>query len=128
MSRPIFSIGGRPSVEPRHCQTPGHPRYAKAIRQHFLRCPAGEQAVWIPVADSKRGESVKACVVLSPVYDGNISEQELIESAKGEMAAYKCPRAVEFRSAVPENSTGKILRRVLREEEVAKHPASDLEP
>jgi fatty-acyl-CoA synthase len=85
-----------------------------------MRHPAVGQAACIPIPDPKRGESVKAFIVLNPEHVGKISEQELIEWSKGKMAAYKCPTVIEFRPGIPMSPTGKILRIALREEEAKK--------
>jgi len=90
------------------------------VEGFLMRHPAVDQAACIPVQDPKRGESVKAFIVLSPEYVGKISEQELIDWAKGKMAAYKYPRFIEFREELPKGTTGKLLRRILRDEEEAK--------
>jgi len=90
------------------------------VEGFLMRHPAVDQAACIPVQDPKRGESVKAFIVLSPEYVGKISEQELIDWAKGKMAAYKYPRFIEFRGELPKGTTGKLLRRILRDEEEAK--------
>jgi long-chain acyl-CoA synthetase len=87
------------------------------VEGFLMRHPAVKQAACIPVPDPVRGEAVKAFIVLNQDHAGKISEQELIAWAKEKMAAYKCPRVIEFRSEVPMNATGKILRRVLSEEE-----------
>ena len=90
------------------------------VEGFLMRHPAVDQAACIPVPDLKRGESVKAFIVLSPEYAGGISAQELIDWAKGKMAAYKYPRFIEFREELPKGTTGKLLRRILRDEEEAK--------
>jgi len=90
------------------------------VEGFLMRHPAVEQAACIPVADSKRGETVKAFVVLRPDFAGKITEEELIDWSKDKMAAYKYPRFIEFRKDLPKNSIGKLLRRVLREEEGQK--------
>ncbi len=87
------------------------------VEGFLMRHPAVEQAACIPVPDPKRGETVKAFIVLKPDFAGKITEQELIDWAREKMAAYKYPRFIEFRSELPKNSIGKLLRRVLREEE-----------
>jgi long-chain acyl-CoA synthetase len=84
------------------------------VEAFMMRHPAVNQAVCIPIPDPKRGESVKAFIVLKEGYVGKISEKELIDWAKGKMAAYKYPRVVEFRTEIPKSSTGKVLRRILR--------------
>lgn len=74
------------------------------------------QVAVIGVPDAKRGESVKAFVVLKPEYEGKITELELMEWAKEQMAEFKYPRAIEFRKSLPSASSGKILRRLLKED------------
>jgi len=90
------------------------------VEGFLMRHPAVDQAACIPVPDPKRGETVKAFIVLKPEFEGKITEQELIDWAKDKMAAYKYPRYIEFRKELPKNSIGKLLRRVLREEEAQK--------
>ncbi len=90
------------------------------VEGFLMRHPAVEQAACIPVPDAKRGETVKAFIVLKPDFVGRVSEPDLIEWSKDKMAAYKYPRFIEFRKELPKNSIGKLLRRVLREEESRK--------
>ncbi|MBW2637499.1 MAG: hypothetical protein JRC86_08285 [Deltaproteobacteria bacterium] len=51
---------------------------------------------------------------------GKVTEEEIIAFCKEKLATFKVPRAVEFRDALPKSAVGKILRRVLKEEEAAK--------
>lgn len=74
------------------------------------------QVAAVGVPDTVRGESVKAFIVLKPEYKGKITESAIIEWAKQKMAAYKYPRKVEFRDSLPATSSGKVLRRLLKEE------------
>ncbi len=71
----------------------------------------------IGIPDPYRGETPKAFVVLKPEYRGKVGEADLIEWAKDNMAPYKRPRVVEFRNELPKSGAGKILRRILVEEE-----------
>ena len=87
------------------------------VEGFMMRHPAVDQCACIPIPDTKRGESVKAFIVLNPAHAGKISAQELIEWARDKMAAYKYPRVIEFRQEIPMSATGKVLRRILREEE-----------
>lgn len=77
--------------------------------------PAVSQSVAVGVPDPKRGESVKAFIVLKNDYKGKIEPQEIIDWAKNNMAAYKYPRKIEFIEELPTTSSGKILRRLLKE-------------
>jgi long-chain acyl-CoA synthetase len=77
--------------------------------------PAILQSAAIGVPDPVRGESVKLFVVLKPGYQGKVYEEEMIEWAKEKMAAYKYPRSIEFIDQLPATSSGKVLRRLLKE-------------
>jgi long-chain acyl-CoA synthetase len=67
------------------------------------------------VPDEKLVDKIKAYVVLKP---GNKAmPEEIIEFCKGRMAKYKVPKEVEFRESLPKNMVGKMLRRLLVEEE-----------
>jgi long-chain acyl-CoA synthetase len=75
------------------------------------------------VPDAYRGETVKAFVVLKE--GAHASEQEIIAYCRQHLAAFKAPRAVEFRASLPKSAVGKVLRRVLVEEAInAQHPAA----
>lgn len=86
----------------------------------LYRHPAVKELAVIGVSDAYRGESVKAFVVLKDGCKGTITEQEIIDWSKDNMAAYKRPKFVEFREELPKSSVGKLLRRVLVEEEERK--------
>jgi long-chain acyl-CoA synthetase len=77
--------------------------------------PGVLQSAVIGVPDPIRGESVKAFIVLKPDYLGKISEEEMTQWAKEKMAAYKYPRFIEFINQLPATSSGKVLRRLLKE-------------
>lgn len=81
--------------------------------------PAVAEACIIARRDAHRGETVKAVVVLKPGA-APISEQDLIDWARGKMAAYKVPRHVEFIDALPKTGTGKVFWRGLQEVENAQ--------
>ncbi len=66
----------------------------------------------IGVPDDKWGEAVKALVVLKP--GCTASAEEIIQNARAHVAGYKAPKSVEFRTEIPRNASGKIMRRELR--------------
>ena len=68
----------------------------------------------VPVSQEK-GERVKAYVVLKP--GATATEEEILEYCRENLAYYKVPKFVEFRDELPKTMVGKILRRVLVEEE-----------
>lgn len=71
----------------------------------------------ISVPDPQRLENVKAYIILKPDYEGKITEQDIINWCRDNMAAYKYPRIVEFTSTLPKSGAGKILWRVLQDQE-----------
>jgi fatty-acyl-CoA synthase len=79
----------------------------------------------IGVKDDKRGETVKALVVPNAAQAGQISEQQIIDWAREQMASYKAPRIVEFVTSLPKSGSGKILWRKLQEEDAARTAAAN---
>jgi len=75
--------------------------------------PAVKEVAVIGVPHEKWGETVKALVV--PVDGVTITERELIEYCKANLAGYKCPTSVEFRSELARTATGKLQKYKLRE-------------
>lgn len=73
----------------------------------------------IGLPDRDVGEKIKAFVVLKANAAG-VTVNELIEWCRQSLVAYEVPHYVEFRSTLPQSQSGKILRRKLREEELAK--------
>jgi fatty-acyl-CoA synthase len=82
--------------------------------------PAVQEACVIGTKDPRRGESVKAVLVVKDGMRDTIDESSLIAWCQGKMAAYKVPRSVEFVAALPKTQTGKILWRELQEKEDQK--------
>jgi len=85
--------------------------------------PAVFEAATIGVPDEKRGERVKSFVVLKPGQAA--TAEQLLAFSRENLAAYKVPRAIEFRSELPKSGALKILRRALVEEELAKTKAAN---
>jgi len=97
----------------------GYSVFPEDVEALMLRHPAILQCAAIGVPDPKRGESVKLFVVLRPEYKGKVSEQEIIDWARDNMAAYKYPRYVAFRDSLPATPAGKVLRRLLKDDAAA---------
>ncbi|MCW7536580.1 long-chain fatty acid--CoA ligase [Aquabacterium sp. A7-Y] len=79
--------------------------------------PDVQEACIIAARDAYRGESVKAVVVLKEAARGRVTEDQIIEWARGQMAAYKYPRSVEFVDTLPKSGAGKVMWRLLQDRE-----------
>lgn len=90
------------------------------IEAQMYQHPAIQEACVIAAKDAHRGETVKAVVVLRATHRGAVSESEIIEWTRQNMAVYKHPRIVEFVEALPKSATGKVQWRVLQEAEAAR--------
>jgi long-chain acyl-CoA synthetase len=87
-----------------------------AIYEH----PAVAEVAVIGIPHEYRGETVKAFITLKEDKKGTVTEEDIIAFCKEKLATFKVPREVEFRDVLPKSAVGKILRRVLKEEEEAK--------
>ena len=86
--------------------------YPREIEEVLYAHPAIPEAAVIGVEHESHGEEVKAIIALK---DGqHVTSDEIIAYCKEHLAAYKYPRVVEFRDALPKGPTGKILKRELR--------------
>lgn len=78
--------------------------------------PAIREVCVVSTPHPRRGETVKAFVVLAAGNEVTRSE-DIISWCQENMAAYKCPVVVEFTDSIPKSPTGKIMWRLLQEEE-----------
>jgi len=76
--------------------------------------PKIQEVVAVGVPDQYRGETVKAFIVLKEGQQATV--REIIQYCRVNLARYKVPQYIEFRPELPQNIMGKVLRRVLREE------------
>ena len=96
----------------------GYNVYPREVEEVLFMHPAVGEAAAIGVPDPYHGETVKAFVVLKP--GKTVTEADLIAFCKERLAPFKVPKAVEFATALPMSLVGKVLRRQLREQELAK--------
>ncbi len=88
----------------------------------MFKHPAIQEACVISTKDSYRGESVKAVVVLRSSHKGQVSEQDIVDWCRDNMAVYKVPRVVQFVDALPKSGSGKVMWRALQEAEAQTSP------
>lgn len=91
----------------------GYKVWPREVEDVLYSHDAVREAAVVGVPDDYRGETVHAFVSVRP--GASVTEDELIEFCKAEMAAYKYPRAVFFVDDLPKTASGKILRRELRD-------------
>jgi long-chain acyl-CoA synthetase len=87
--------------------------YPNELEQTLTTHPDVSQCAAIGVADPKAGEVVKMFVITS---NPELTEAQVIQFCKKNMAGYKVPKYVEFRDQLPMTNVGKVLRKDLREE------------
>ena len=92
--------------------------YPRDVEDILFQHPKVALAAVVGVPDDKSGEVVKAYIQLKP--GEAATEEEISEFCKENMAGYKRPKVVEFRDDIPVSNVGKVLRRVLRDEELEK--------
>ena len=92
--------------------------YPREVEEALFRYPKVKDAVVAGLPDPFSGEIIKAYIVLKE--GETATEEEIITFCKGELAKFKVPSRVEFRAELPKTIIGKVLRRVLLEEEKAK--------
>jgi long-chain acyl-CoA synthetase len=94
----------------------GYSVFARHVEEVLYQHPQIKAAGVVGVPDPKVGHLIKAYVVLESEARGKISEEEIIEFCKKNLAHYKVPKIIEFRGELPKTDVGKVSRRELREE------------
>jgi len=92
--------------------------YPREVEEVLYEHPKVLEAAVIGIPDPTYGESVKAFVSIKE--GEKVAEEEIIQFCKKNLAKYKVPKSVEFRKEMPKTLVGKVLRRVLVEEELSK--------
>jgi long-chain acyl-CoA synthetase len=91
--------------------------YPNEVEDVVAQCPGVMEVACVGIPDERSGELVKIFVVKK---DPELTEEIIRAFCKENLTSYKCPKKIEFRSELPKTNVGKILRRALREEEMAK--------
>jgi long-chain acyl-CoA synthetase len=98
-------------------KTSGYQVWPREVEEVISTHPAVAEVGVAGLPDDMRGEIVKAWVVLR--HDMNVSKGDLKLFCRERLAPYKVPSAFEFVNELPKSAAGKVLRRVLKEKELA---------
>jgi fatty-acyl-CoA synthase len=99
----------------------GYKVWPAELEATLYKHPAIKEVAVVSAPDQRRGETVKAYVVLRDDARDSVGEQTIIAWCREHMAAYKVPRQVAFLDALPRSGTGKIQWRTLQEKEWQGH-------
>ncbi|MDQ0268835.1 fatty acid--CoA ligase family protein [Cytobacillus purgationiresistens] len=91
----------------------GYNVYPREVEEVFYNHPEIVEAAVLGVPDPNTGEAVK-CYVVSK--NPNLTKEDLLDYSKERLAKYKVPSSIEFLEELPKNTTGKILRRALKQQ------------
>lgn len=86
------------------------------VESLMFKHPAIQEACIISAKDEYRGETVKAVVVLRAGYEATTAE-DILQWCRSNMAVYKAPRIVQFVPTLPKSGSGKVMWRLLQEQE-----------
>ena len=92
----------------------GYSVFPEEVESLLIRHPAVAQAAVLGEPDPDKGEVVKAFIVLKP--GASLTADALIAWSRDNMAPYKAPRHVRFIDALPATGSGKVLRRLLKDQ------------
>ena len=90
------------------------------VEMLLYKHPAVQEACIISARDAYRGETVKAVVVLRATADRDTAAADIVAWSRENMAAYKVPKIVEFVEALPKSGSGKVMWRLLQDQESAR--------
>jgi long-chain acyl-CoA synthetase len=99
-------------------KTGGENVYPREVEEVLFAHPQVHEAVVAGLPDDFLGESIKAYLVLVP--GATVTAEEIQAHCAKHLAKFKVPKAVEFRAELPKNIVGKVLRRMLVEEELGR--------
>ena len=94
--------------------TGGENVYSAEVEQALAKLPAVRQSAVVGVPDAKWGERVTAVII--PTEAGKLTQEEVIAHCRGLIAGYKVPKEVLFVDALPMTPTGKVLKRIVRDQ------------
>jgi len=92
--------------------------YPREVEEVLHQHPKVMEAAVVGIPNKVRDEVVKAFIVARP--GETITRSELLEFCRDKLSRYKLPREIEVRESLPKSLVGKVLKRVLRDEELRK--------
>ena len=98
----------------------GYKVWPSEVELLFFKCPLVQEACIISAKDEYRGETVKAVVVLRAEAKATAKPEDIIAWAREHMAAYKVPKIVQFVDALPKSGSGKVMWRLLQEQDAQR--------
>ncbi|MCG3113893.1 MAG: long-chain fatty acid--CoA ligase [Candidatus Manganitrophus sp. SB1] len=99
-------------------KTRGENVYPREVEEVLFRHPKVKDAVVVGLPDSFSGEKIKAYLILKE--GENATAEEVLTFCRTELSKFKVPQEIEFRKELPKTIIGKVLRRVLIDEEMKK--------
>ncbi len=99
-------------------KTVGENVYPREVEEVLFAHPKVKEAVVVGIPQEFLGEEIKAYIVLKEGVTA--TAEEIIEFCREQLSKFKVPKEVEFRKELPKTLVGKVLRRVLRDEELKK--------
>ena len=95
----------------------GYKIWPAEVEMLLYKHPAVQEACIISARDAYRGETVKAMVVLRAEARGKTTAEDITNWSRENMAAYKVPKLVQFVDALPKSGSGKVMWRLLQDQE-----------
>jgi fatty-acyl-CoA synthase len=98
----------------------GYKVWPSEVELLLFKCPLVQEACIIGAKDEYRGETVKAVIVLRAEAKASARPEDIIAWAREHMAAYKVPKIVQFVDQLPKSGSGKVMWRLLQDQEAAR--------
>lgn len=100
--------------------------YPREVEEVLYQHPKVSEAAVVGIPSAVRDEVVKAFIVAKP--GQTLTRGELLQFCRDKLAKFKVPKEIELKDALPKSAAGKILKRVLRDEELNKRPTKERKP
>lgn len=94
--------------------------FPEEVETFLMRHEAVDKVAVIGAPHEKKGEIIKAFVVLRPEYKGKATAADIINWAREGISSYKVPQEIDFKDELPMSGVGKVLRRLLLDEELKR--------